>query len=91
MSPLREFDDLSLGSLRFESFQVHSRALTPQPPQSFIHGDAGKPSRKTRIAAESTKMGKGFDIRFLDHIFGFAVIPQNWCGQSAKLGRFTAP
>jgi hypothetical protein len=82
--PLWEFDDLSLGSLRSESFQVHSRAFTPQPPQSFIHGDAGKPRRKTRVAAKAAEMGKGFDIRFLDHIFGFAVIPQNAAGDPVQ-------
>jgi hypothetical protein len=74
---MREFDDLSLGSLRFESFQVHNRALTPQPPQGFVHGDAGKPCRKAGVAANPAQTGKGGDIRFLDHIFGFAVIPQN--------------
>ena len=29
-------------------------------------------------------MGKGFDIRFLDHIFGFTVIPQNAAGDPVK-------
>jgi hypothetical protein len=69
--------DLSLGSLRFESFQVHSRAFTPQTSQSFIHGDAGKPCRKTGIAAKAVQMNKCVDIGFLDDIFVFAVIPQD--------------
>jgi hypothetical protein len=81
---LREFDDLSLDSFRSESFQVHSRAFTPQPPQGFIHGDAGKPCRKTGIAAKAAEIGKGFDIRFLDHIFGFGFIPQNAAGDPVQ-------
>lgn len=81
---LRESDNLSVGSLRSGSFQVHSWAFTPQPLQSFIHGDAGKPCRKTGIAAKAAEMGKGFDIRFLDHIFGFAVIPQNAAGDPVQ-------
>jgi hypothetical protein len=81
---LREFDDLRLGSSRFESFQVCRRAFTPKPPQSFIHGDAGKPCRKTGIAAKAAETGKGFDIRFLDHIFGFAVIPQDAAGDPVQ-------
>ena len=81
---LREFDDLSLGSLRFESFQVHRLTFAPRPPQSFIHGDAGKPRRKSGIAAKAAEMGKGFDIRFLDDIFGFAVIPQDASGDPVK-------
>ena len=71
-------------SLRFESFQVHSRTFAPQPPQSFIHGDAGKPCRKRGIAAKAVQMGKGVDIRFLDHIFGFAIIPQDAAGDPVK-------
>ena len=36
------------------------------------------------IAAEAAEMGKGFDLRFLDHIFGFAVIPQNAAGDPVQ-------
>jgi hypothetical protein len=81
---LRELNDLSLGSLRFESFQLDSRTFAPQPPQSFIHGDAGKPCRKTRIAAKALQMGKGVDIGFLDDIFGFAVVAQDASGDPVK-------
>ncbi len=81
---LREFDDLSLGSLRVESFQVHRLTFAPQPPQSFIHGDAGKPCRKSGIAAKAAEMGKGGDIRLLDDIFGFAAIPQDASGDPVK-------
>ena len=63
--------------MRFKSFQVDSQTFAPQPPQSFIHGDAGKPCRKTGIAAKAIQMGKSVDIGFLDDIFGFAVISQD--------------
>ena len=74
---LGELNDLGLGPLRFKSFQVYSRTLAPQPPQCFVHDDAGKPRGKARIAAISIEMGEGVDIGFLDDIFGFAVIPQD--------------
>src|SRR5450759_855283 len=56
---LRELNDLCLASLRFESLQPDSRTYAPQPPQRFIHGDAGKPCRKTGLAAKAVQMGKG--------------------------------
>jgi hypothetical protein len=65
---LREHNDLSLGSLRFERIQVDSQTFARQAPQSFIHGDAGKPGRKTGIAAKAI------------HIFGFGVVPQDAAG-----------
>jgi hypothetical protein len=49
---VREFDDLRLSLLRFEDFEVYCRTFAPQPPQSFIHGDSGKPRRKRGIAAK---------------------------------------
>ncbi len=39
---------------------------------------------RLEIAAKSAEMGKGFDIRFLDHIFGIAVIPQNAAGNPVQ-------
>jgi hypothetical protein len=81
---LRELNDLSLGSLRFERIQVDSQTFAPQPPQSFIHGDAGKPCRKTGIAAKAIQMGKSADIGFLDGIFGFGVVPQDAAGDPVK-------
>jgi hypothetical protein len=69
---LRELNDLSLGSLRFERIQVDSQTIARQAPQSFIHGDAGKPGRKTGIAAKAI------------HIFGFGVVPQDAAGDPVK-------
>ena len=81
---LRELNDLSLGSLRFERIQVDSQTFAPQPPQSFIHGDAGKPCRKTGIAAKAIQMGKSADIGFLNDIFGFSVVSQDAAGDPVK-------
>ena len=39
---------------------------------------------RLRIAAKAAEMRKGVDIRFLDGIFGFAIIPQDAAGDPVK-------
>src|SRR5207248_7107144 len=77
MQRSRELNDLALNLIFTLRLPFDGRALPPQPAQSLVHGDTGKPSCEPRVGPKGIESREGTHIGLLDDVLGLAVIAKD--------------